>query len=750
MTAHSEPAACDAIDPEGCASEPIHVPGSIQPHGALIVASPSPDAAIVRVSANTAAILGVEPAALLGRSLHDLLSPEDVARVRRACSRPGVASPLYRVRLAGREDAGAFDSIVHTSGELTLLELQPAGDAGEAGAGAVALLARDAIAELREAGDLSTLGRAVTRRIAELTGFDRVMVYRFGPEGDGEVIAEWLAAEEMEAYLGLRYPASDIPAQARELYRRSPLRIIPDVGYAPVSLVSAAIPPTPEPLDLSLAVLRSVSSVHVEYLKNMGVAASMSLSILVGGKLWGLIACHHRTPRVLPFDVLTTGELLAQVVSLQIESQERVAQLAEHARRHGVRAALVDAVAAGEPLVTHLSELHGFLGAGGVAVLEGTELRWAGDVPPEPQMRRLLEWLDVEEREPLVATSRLAEAYPEAQAFIDTGAGLLSMRLSHTQPCYVLWFRPEFVRTVTWAGDPRKVVGRGPDRLHPRRSFEAWQETVRGGSEAWSAADVRAAAELRLALMATALRRAEERVEVEALRRSNESLESFSSIVSHDLREPLAGIKLYKSLLQRMPEIRGVTKVESKIETIGALAQQMENLVTGLMEFARVGNIGLAFRPTDLNAMASEAEELLRVTLEQKNAELRVHGPLPTVLADSVQLKQVLFNLILNAVKYNDKPRKRVEVGQEPAAAYGLGPHLHLLYVRDNGIGIGEHDRDRVFQIFTRVSGNDFGAGSGVGLPIVRKIIERHGGAIWLESEVGQGSTFYFTLPRAQ
>ena len=382
-----------------------------------------------------------------------------------------------------RRRSKAFDGILHRNGVVTILELEPraAPTANDAE------MLRPALARLQSATSLPDLLATAVAEIRALTGFDRVMAYRFHDDGHGEVVEE-AKARDVESYRGLHYPASDIPTQARRLYLLNWLRIIPDVAYVPVPLVPVVSPRTGIALDLSLASLRSVSPIHIEYLRNMGVRASMSISLVHGNQLWGLFACHHREPRRVPFVVRSACELIGRLVSLQAAALAEIEAAAQRSALHDIEAALVDAIR-GDPrgwaegLASRSDALLRIVNATGAAICDGQQVHRMGAAPTEVEIQGIVAWLS-QRGATLFETRALSHSYGPAREFGSVAAGLLAIAIPKPTPSYVLWFRPEVPATVTWSGDPSKPVesSAAGGRIHPRRSFSAWLEDVRGVS----------------------------------------------------------------------------------------------------------------------------------------------------------------------------------------------------------------------------------------------------------------------------
>ena len=721
-----------------CDREPIHIPGSIQPHGALLALAGD---AVAQASANAHDWLGAAPEALLGRSLAEVFGPEGAARIRQALELddPRAANPV-RLEAGGR----ALDGLVHRHDGVDVIEVEAAAEQTPDEARASLAAFRHGLVEVQKARSVRSLCDSIARSVRELTGYDRVLVYRFHADWHGEVVAE-ARDESLEPFLELHYPASDIPAQARALYRLNWLRNIPDREYRPVPLVPAAHPRTGRPLDMGLAALRSVAPVHVQYLRNMGVAGTLTISLLRDGELWGLIACHHNTPRALPYELRASCELLGQLFSARIGAAEAEEHRDADLRRAETLAALTDRLAGTRDWAGELARdpaLLQLVGASGAAIVAEGRVETAGDAPTPRAIQVLAARLAGHPLPGgLVATDHARDELPGAEA-----SGVLAVPLSDTRLQWIVWFRPEVVQSVNWAGDPRKPMEPVADgamevRLTPRGSFALWKETVRGHSVPWTAGDRRAALDLRRVVAEVVLRHAEEIAALNrALARSNAELDAFTYIASHDLREPLRGIRNYADMLREDYAGRLDAEGTGMLDTLTRLTMRMDGLIESLFEYSRVGRLEMEFAPTDLNAVIDDVLHSLAHQLREAGVEIRVPRPLPTLPCDPVRVGQVFQNLVHNAVKYNDRPDRWVEIGWRE----GTPP---VLYVRDNGIGIPARHHEVIFRIYKRLHARDrFGGGTGVGLTIVRRIVERHGGRVWLESAPESGTTFFFTL----
>ncbi|GAB2505603.1 GAF domain-containing protein [Lysobacter humi (ex Lee et al. 2017)] len=481
------------IDAEACAREPIHLAGAIQAHGVLISCA-LPDWTVRHASANADALLDVPLDALIGHSLHEYVS-EDV--LEGILDTLALITPGTAAQRAGQANLGprgtACDLVVHVADDLVHIEIEPRSERGPSPQ--PTLLAQSMIAEVAH-GAPDDFHAYVAAQVRQLTGYDRVMVYRFLHDGSGEVAAE-ARSEDMEPYLGLRYPASDIPPQARALYLRNRLRVIPDVDYVPVP-IEPATTAAGSPLDLSQHALRSVSPVHLDYLRNMGVGASMSISIIAGGRLWGLIACHHRAPRLVPPVIRAAADLFGLFVSMRVAAAEQQRTMAHFEHAQQVRDALVrrldqarDFEAA---LAAELPMLATSLGADGAALWSTSSWRTHGHVPDPRRVPGLIAWLQQQGTTALVWSERAGDWASGVDG--DAVAGVLAMRLGGDD--WLLLFRDEQVEHVRWAGEPAKALVASDDgqRIAPRRSFAVWRESVRGRSVPWSDADRRGAVRL--------------------------------------------------------------------------------------------------------------------------------------------------------------------------------------------------------------------------------------------------------------
>ena len=487
-------------DLTNCERELIHLTGSVQPHGVLFVVDPSELLTIKRVSRNTHELLGKSAEDLFARPL-DVLGGDLVPTIQSVLPVDSSAEPVpLRCHLPVRGEEREFEGPCHrlANGEL-IVELEPI-DGAPAASAAPQMVDLDgaqlvakveaAVKRFSAASTIERLAEDAVRSYRDLVGYDRVMVYRFDPDGHGAIIAE-AREPRLESLLGHHYPATDIPQRARELYIRNKLRVLVDVHYTPAPLEPRPPSGTAEDLDLSMSYLRSMSPLHLQYLKNMGVTATLVVSLVHDGQLWGLIACHHYSPRNMRVAVRTAADLLAEVISTRIAAIESFAhaQAAVHVRRLEQR--LVEATSTeGDWRLALLRSPRALLqplDATGAALCYDHEILTTGIVPSTPHLRELVDWITENSTDGFFSTSSISRTAPKLASLTPTASGVLATRLSLTRPDYLMWFRREQLHTVTWAGDPSKpMISDDPMELSPRRSFAAWSELVRGTAVRWT------------------------------------------------------------------------------------------------------------------------------------------------------------------------------------------------------------------------------------------------------------------------
>lgn len=714
------------VDLTTCDREPIHIPGAIQPFGALLAIDA--EGRLVRASANAASLLGAVPA--IGQPLPDAyrepFEPWIAARKR---GETGELDPI-ELTLSDR----IFDVIGHQSAPWLVVEFEPR-DPKEPAHTAFALKAQRALERVQRQRTLTGLLDVATEELWRLTGFDRVMAYQFRHDDSGHVVAERRRAD-LETFLGLRYPATDIPVQARRLFTLNRLRFIPDLAYEPVLIVPSSGAEAPDPLDLSHSMLRSVSPIHVEYLQNMGVSASMSISLVVGNRLWGLFACHHYAgARLVPHAVRTACALIAQVVSVLVEriEVEQHTRALEAART--LRESLSWRARAAEDVVAALGETPSFvdlIDASGGAILWEKRVLFLGRTPQVDIAGLLADWLRTSNEE-LVKTNELGAVAPLLAPRLDGTAGLLAVRFHREHDGWLIWFRAEEAEVVRWAGNPEKSYSEGPlgPRLNPRGSFREWRETVQGRAAPWRQHEIDVAAAFRLDIQEVALAKLSE------LERARDMM---LAALGHDLRTPLSAIAMAASLLKG-----GESNSTNLGQRIARSSNRMRRLVDQMLDVSRIqSGLGLGVKPVagDLAAIVRHAVEEARLGFP--GSELIEAIPDTLHLAfDADRMGQVVSNLLSNA-------RHHGQVGRPIRVELTAGADTATLVVINEGGPIPPATRARIFQPFKveSLEQQRNRTGLGLGLHIVHEIVKSHEGRIEIDDANGL-VTFRIVIPLA-
>lgn len=763
--------------PARCIDEPIHRPGLVQPHGGLLVCDAA--ATITHASDNVGLWVGRGAQACLGVPLAQLFDGPTTTALQQTCAR---ANSEDAVLLAGvaLADAGAatLDLTVTRTAHRVFVELEAAAAEGDdvlaashlggAEVGQFFAQLQQSARHLAATPGSVALCQTLCREARKIFGYDRVLVYQFDRHWNGTVMAE-SRGEFYRPLLGHKFPEGDIPAQARAIFLRQGLRMIPDACASMVPLCGADA----GAVDMTPLLARAPSPVHLEYMRNMQTRASLTVSLKLDGRLWGLVACHHATPRYLCARSRSAAELLVSHAGALLQQKLRQDGEAERTRlcrlQQRVVAQLQGADDVFEGLCRGEVNVNAINASGGGCAIHLNGLwRTLGDVPPQAVCDEVVRWLLAGEPMDVRAVENLADHVPAVADHLDRACGLMALSLPQDGRAYVLWFRPEWVRETTWAGNPHEHVDvqisaeTGAAHLHPRKSFENYREVMRGHSVPISPQEMDAARALRKGVIEFDLTRSvalerglRQAAEAERVRAEQAVAlrEHVLSIVSHDLRNPLGAIELTCQLARRRlrrravpPDLAGHLKLLDNVERAG---RRMRGLVEDILTVSKMeaGQVPLERAEVDGRALLQEVQQMLAPVAENQQLRLEVHPEAQAVRcnADPERLMQVLSNLVSNAMKFSPQggtiTLHVAEAPQDDAA---------LFEVRDDGPGVAEADRERIFDTFWQADGETAKKGLGLGLSIVKRIVEAHGGGVWVQGRPGRGSTFAFTCPKGE
>ncbi len=762
-----------------CSQEPIHRPGSIQPHGALLAIDPR-DWTVVAASRNAAGLLNGLPlvASVIGCGLATLLGQpfaEAVQRRFHANTLRGAAPWQSTLTLA--EGAQAFDVAVHSHAGLVLVEMEPAHAEADSDAKAAIRQLQQIMVVLRETcSDLDELALVTACGIRLLTGYERVVIYRFDSDWNGQGIVEDKVADWADTLHGLRFPASDIPAQARELYRHNPMRWVADRDAVPAPLdidpawngpqsfaqQSFATPggaPPRRTVDLSYAYLRSLSPVHMQIHRNLGIDGSMSLSILHQDRLWGLMVCHHRQPHHPSADRRLAASALTDAFAVRVGPVEHIAT--ERARRDDVvrLSALLAHMAEADDVTAALTTgrvtVNSLFASTGAAVLYDGAVSVLGHTPPEADIRELAAWLCAQgDQARLFQTHNLCAAFPSWQRNAAVASGLLAVFLSDDRANMLLWFRPEEAKLVTWGGSSRTKAAGAPPGL-PEHAYETWTEVWRGSARPWAEWELEMAETLRHGIADVMVRSLRRIADLNDRLRQSQKMEAVGQLtggIAHDFNNLLTGILGSLELLQVRIGQGRIGDLDRYIGLATTSANRAASLTHRLLAFSRRQTLDP--KSVDVNRLASSMEDLIRRTVGPAiRVETMILSGLWRTLCDANQLENALLNLAINARDampdggHLTIEGANVTLDQSDADMHETSSGQYVMVsVIDTGCGIAPDVIARVFEPFFTTK--PMGQGTGLGLSMVYGFAKQSNGHTRVHSEVGRGTTVQLYLPR--
>lgn len=742
----------DSVNLTNCDQEPIHIPGSIQPHGFLIGADLS-SFRILFCSGNIHEFLSLTHQQLLGKSLREVFGPETEQALKACADHTDGRLKVLSVGLGG----STHELSVHAHAGCLIIESEPALEHEKQD---LFSLSKEFLSYMEESHTLRELCALVAKGIRNITGYDRVMIYHFDKDYNGEVIAE-SKRDDLEAFLGLHYPHTDIPAQARELYIKNQLRIIADINYRPVPLYTIDDGQNRN-LDLSYASLRSVSPIHIQYLQNMGVGATLTISLIHQKKLWGLVACHHYSPKHLSQEIRLAARLQGNFITSQIdvrqlneeyEESKKVNEAAKRliSRKFETDRQSFDAIVSDPDLLS-------LCNASGVSLLIDHRIYKSGITPQDDDIRQLAAYLSVYTGNSQFHTDAIGKLLPGGKAYADKTPGVNYVSLDISSNNCIIWYKPETISEVNWAGDPAKAIEKDKNGLSPRKSFELWKETLKYQSKPWLQPEIVASSSFASVLVKhlgsvfLAEEEEKQRELARVLTETNAELENINWISTHDLQEPLRKIQMMSSFILLEEEKEIPQDVYEKVLRMNKSAERMQVLVKDILKYTRLNYSQEAFENISLAALLEEVVKETGDSMHAAEASLAV-GRLPEVKGVSFLLKQLFANLIYNSLKFahpERKPRLAIGLLEKEGIPELLGKteDYQVILYSDNGIGFEKNFNESVFNIFTRLHNTVEYQGSGIGLALCKKIMKTHKGFIRADGKPGEGADFYIGFPK--
>lgn len=727
----------EKVDLSSCEKEPIHIIGVTQAHGVL-VACDKKTGKISQVGENSKEYFGISAESLLGTGLESILKEDHIKKIFRVIDDEGVF-PVEEIKF----NSNRFVVIPHTTSENLILDIEPIEDKTSSSEFQKEL--SNILNTLNASEDAQSLCEDAAKITKSIFGYDRVMIYKFDEEWNGKVIAEELN-EGMESWLGLNYPASDIPKQARQLFLRNRVRTISDVNYSPVKILPQLSPLTNAALDLTNSKLRGVSPIHIEYLQNMEVGASLTAALISNGKLWGLLACHHYRPKFINYYQRQTCEFLIQIFSNELTLKNSNNFLVNNEKLDELRVKLISQIHQKNSIKKGLSALSTKLidlfKCSGAAIILNGKIKLVGQTPEKKEIKKLTREFLAKKKESLFFSNHLLKFYPESQNFKSIGSGILSLRLGESDKDFLIWFRPEVIQSVDWGGNPENKASYDEEkmRLTPRKSFEKWTEQLTGVADTWKDYEISGARKLSESVSYVILENQKKEIDTlnEQLIEAHNELELFSQGLSHDLKAPLRGIDGYAHILKEDHYTDLHKEGQMAVDTILSSVDEMQELIDDILSFAGVSNQDIRKNINSTDRMIKDIFSSFNIKSNYPATRILVEENLPKIIGDKRMLSQVWSNLITNALKYSEQAENpQIEIGSE------VRDKRTVYYIKDNGIGFNPKYKEEIFNLFSRHSGDNY-QGTGIGLAIVKKIIEKHDGEIWADSNENRGSAFYF------
>ncbi|WP_427873460.1 ATP-binding protein [Flavobacterium sp. MMS24-S5] len=739
----------DIVTLTNCEHEPIHIPGQIQPHGFLL--GITLQWKIDFCTENVAAYFGISHNQMLGKDFATVfgVTAENEILAYTNGDEFKDAFPL-EIELLG----SLFQINIHKSEGIYILEAELLFADQEKLADAYKQTIQF-VSQMNKTTSLKDLCALVAQGTREITGYDRVMIYRFDEQYNGEVFAED-CREDLEPFLGLHYPHTDIPAQARELYIKNLLRLIVDIDYEPVPIYTVD-DKEGKNLDLSLSILRSTSPIHVEYLKNIGVGATLTISLIHHGKLWGLIACHHYSKKNISPEIRLAAKLQGQFITSQIDIRQ---SNDEYLSAQKTNLALEQLTSLELPVlkeslekIVSTPQLLEIANASGVSIITRDKIYKNGLTPSDEQIIDLLRHLKSKKNTDFFSTNKISDHFPEFDENSNF-AGIIYHSLGNNG--HVIWFRPETISEIKWGGNPEKRIVKDSKGLHPGNSYNIYKQIVKNQSSNWKLYEINAASQYthtlynHLILIMLSEEEEKYRSQSEILKETNSELENINWISTHDLQEPLRKIQLITSKMLSELDVISTESISNSLQRVSKSANRMSGLLEDILKYTRIKNTREKLEEVDLNKILKSTIKEMHETIAESNAIIE-HENLPEVHAISFLMRQLFNNILQNSIKYASserQPKIVITASQEPVMIHDrYKVYCHWVRFSDNGIGFEQQYAESIFKVFTRLHTQEHYTGSGIGLALCKKIMQTVGGDIQAEGKPNQGTDIIIYFP---
>ncbi len=723
-------------DIEKCEDEPIHLIPRIQSYGYLFILSD--EDLILQYSENAKDLVDTKNNDLSNRHIQDILGA-DFKSYFRSWKEERIDKESFVFNLKEK----TFCCIPSSQESYVSLDIEPIETAWDAGAFQQHMLRL--YTKISSSKDLKSLTDKAAVLIQELTGYDRVMIYRFDEKWNGQVLSESKKSHVSESWLGLHYPASDIPKQARELFIKQGVRILENIKDDNSRIVPELNPKTNSLADIGKSHLRGASKFHLEYLTNMGVEGTLTCAIKHNDDLWGLIACHHYAPKFIDNRKRQSLQFLSEMISSQISKRQTELYLENLSKTSIIRSKLIQNLEKDWDVIAGLTaypiKASDLIECCGFTIIHEDELFSIGHTPTEKNIKYLIESLHTNKSfsKDIFYTICIHKYSIWDNKTAQEFSGILACKLSQQQNEVLIWWRPERLQEIHWGGNPNNKQQDKDQRLNPRKSFEKFSEQVHSTSNPWKDFEISSAKRLTSDIKNIIVTKfGEISMLNKRLNELNKELENFSYSVSHDLRGPLRGIDGFAQiLLEDYKDVMDDSGIES-LQIIINAADRMNQLMDDILSYSGLSKVRPKFKWLDAKAICKQIIVDNNLKKEYPNTTINIAADLPEIFGDQAMMYQLFANLILNACKYSVIKKKPIVT-----IDWYISGENNVYQIKDNGIGFDSAHTSKIFDIFTRIVKEEY-KGTGVGLAIAQRVVLKHNGDIWAEAKEGEGATFSF------